>query len=94
MKLMFNGGLLVESIHTHAECGKRSVEAALPLTLFISFNPKTEFGQKCLNPALFNDLSANSLYSCGVGMQDTDISSLLYIYETATNILKSQITLK
>lgn len=28
-------------------------EEAFPLTLFISFNPKTECGQKCSNPSSF-----------------------------------------
>ena len=52
-------------------------EEAVPPTLFISFNPKTEFGQKCLNPAPFNDLSAYSFRGgCGVRMEDTDTSSL------------------
>lgn len=80
---MFNSGLLVTHAHAcRVEKEKKSCilaeeKEAVTLTLFVSFNPMTEFGQKCLNPAPFNDLSAYSLYGgCGVRMQDTDTSSL------------------
>lgn len=56
-------------------------------TLFISFNPKTEFGQKCLNPASFNDVSAYSLHAGRrVRMEDTD-AALLCKHETVVTSL-------
>lgn len=91
-RVMFNSGLLVAYAHT-SRLKKKKRGRMYPCrrrrscySIFISFNPKTEFGQKCLNPAPFNDLSAYSLYGgCGVRMQDTDTFSLLCTHETATN---------
>lgn len=38
-------------MHAHTE--EEEEEDDVTPTLFISFNPVTEFGQKCLNPAPF-----------------------------------------
>lgn len=66
---MFSSGLLAVRAHTHGlkkDISLQKKEAVFP-TLFIHFNPNTEFGQKSLNPAPFNDLSAYSfLGGCGV----------------------------